>query len=128
MCWPDKNPVPELEQTDFSKIRMFWSDEELVPRPVPATDPEPEPSFNLSSGDSIPSQSLSGAEDSSSPAIEVLPVPTERTDQCRAASVMDIEPFPTPTPVSEPALLSVPEHSLDLPSGDLLSANLLYQS
>ncbi|XP_066963160.1 anti-sigma-I factor RsgI2-like [Macrobrachium rosenbergii] len=61
---------------------------------------------------SDPSQSPSGTN---SP---LLPGPHECPEQCHAPSASVVEPLPNLIPVQGPALVPVPEHTIDLPSGN----------
>ncbi|XP_066981045.1 uncharacterized protein [Macrobrachium rosenbergii] len=65
-----------------------------------------------------PSQSLSGTKSPHRPASKPLPVPPERPEQCQAPSISDVEPSSNLIPVQAPALVLVPEHTIDLASRD----------
>ncbi|XP_066970153.1 E3 ubiquitin-protein ligase RNF12-B-like [Macrobrachium rosenbergii] len=112
-------PKPETVPESAPALQLtLWRDKKPVPRPGPATEPVPDPSSNLPSEDQIPSQVLSQVDDFSCPTIEILPVPTECTNQGSTPSVTDVEPLPNSTPVPESASVPVAEYALNLPSGD----------
>ncbi|XP_066976775.1 uncharacterized protein [Macrobrachium rosenbergii] len=98
-------PTKHPEQCQAPAVSVTEPSPNLIPVLGPALVPVPEHTVDLLSGDpKFASNSL--------------PVPLQCPKKRFAPSVPNIDPIPNLIPVPGPAIVPVPEHSLDLPSGD----------